>query len=234
MHGRPRSRAALLAAVLLGLTVSAGLSGCTTSDGSGTAASTGTGIAYTGAGGTIRVLDRTQREQPIALAGTTLEGERFDLASLRGSVAVLNVWGSWCPPCHKEAPDLQRASLDLAPRGVRFVGIAKEDTADPSAAIAFQRSYEITFPSLMDPDGKALLALRGTVSPNAVPSTLVIDPEGRVAARISGPVNRAMLVAVVTSVLDNVSLVLDLAATPTPSTVGATATPSPTGPAGTP
>jgi thiol-disulfide isomerase/thioredoxin len=188
-----------------------------------------TGIDYTGADGTITVLDASRRGEPVALAGTTLEGDPLSIAADRGSVVVLNVWGSWCPPCHKEAPEVQRASVELADRGVRFVGIDTRDP-DPAPALAFQRSYDIGYPSLADPDGQLLLALRGAVAPKAVPSTLVLDGEGRVAARITGAVTSPMLTAVVGSVLDDVPVVLDLDATPssTPST-----TPSST-PSGTP
>lgn len=214
-HTPGRSR--LLAAVLIGLAALIG--GCTGSSGQGSAATVGTGIDYTGADGTIRVVDTSHREQPVALSGTTLEGTPLDLASMRGSVVVLNVWGSWCAPCHKEAPDLQRASTDLAARGVKFLGIASEYTNDPAAALAFQRTYKITYPSLMDDTRRAVLALRGSVAPGAVPSTLVIDPQGRIAGRISGGLTYATLTAVVTSVLDDKPIVIapGTAATPTVS-----------------
>ena len=191
-------------------------------------------LAACGARGLIRVVDPSRREQPVALSGTTLEGAPLDLASLRGSVVVLNIWGSWCSPCHKEAPDLQRASTDLAARGVKFLGIASEVSNDPAAALAFQRTYKITYPSLLDDTKRAVLALRGSVAPGAVPSTLVIDPQGRIAGRISGGLTYNTLTAVVASVLDGIPLVISPGTTATSSatsapTSSATSSPAPTG-----
>jgi thiol-disulfide isomerase/thioredoxin len=160
--------------------------------------SSSTGSNFVSGDGTITVLSPAQRRAPVEVAGQTLDGARFDLASLRGHAVVLNVWGSWCPPCRKEAPDLQAARTKLAPSGVGFLGIAVRDQAD--TALAMQRSFGITYPSLLDDGGNLLLALRGAVSPSAVPSTLVLDAHGRVAAAVSGPVTTQTLVDLVDQV----------------------------------
>lgn len=120
------------------------------------------------------------------LAGETLDGSRIGLADLRGHVVVLNVWGSWCMPCRKEAPDLARAARETSPQGVRFVGIDTRDNAD--AARAFVRTFKVPYPSLIDKDGQLLLAFNGVIPVSAVPSTVVVDPDGRIAARVVGPV----------------------------------------------
>ncbi len=102
-------------------------------------------------------------------------------------IVVLNVWGSWCPPCRKEAPALVEAAASLKSKRVAFVGINTQDP-DPSQALAYERTYGVTYPSLVDDGGKLLLALQRAVPPDAIPSTLVLDPQGRVAARFSGAI----------------------------------------------
>ncbi|MCH0541394.1 TlpA family protein disulfide reductase [Streptomyces sp. MUM 203J] len=137
----------------------------------------------TGAGGidTVALGDRTA---PRSLAGETLDGEKLDVADLKGKVVVLNVWGSWCAPCRAEAPHFAKVSKELKPKGVEFVGI---NTRDPkkAKAVAFEEDYGITYPSLHDPIGKIVLNgfPKGTLMPQAIPSTVVLDREGKIAAR---------------------------------------------------
>ncbi|EGX61097.1 MULTISPECIES: TlpA disulfide reductase family protein [Streptomyces] len=119
------------------------------------------------------------------LSGKTITSGRLDLADLRGKVIVLNVWGSWCAPCRAEAPDLKKASEETYDLGVRFVGINTRD--NDAAAKAFERNYGITYPSFRDPDGKLLLGFDGRIPLSAVPSSVIIDRDGRIAARIIGP-----------------------------------------------
>ncbi|KPC72037.1 redoxin [Streptomyces sp. NRRL WC-3753] len=126
-----------------------------------------------------------QRPAAPMLTGKTLTGDGLDLSDLRGSVIVLNVWGSWCGPCRAEAPALKRASEDTRDLGVRFVGVNTRD--NDAAANAFERNYGITYPSFRDPDGKLLLSFNGRIPLSAVPSTVFIDRGGRIAARIIGP-----------------------------------------------
>jgi thiol-disulfide isomerase/thioredoxin len=181
----------LLAATALA--VATGTAGCSSS-------TSGAGSAFVSGDGTVVLLPPAKRSAPVQLAGTTLEGARFDLASYRGKVVVLNVWGSWCPPCRKEAPELQAAWTKLKPQGVQFVGIDTGPEETTPQALAYQRTFGITYPSVADEGGKALLPLRGAVAPNAVPSTVVIDAQSRVAARISGPTDSATLVGLVQDV----------------------------------
>ena len=129
----------------------------------------------------------SERVQAPTLEGTTLDGEPFGPSNLSGKTVVVNVWGSWCGPCRAETPDLVRLANENADRGVRFVGIDTRD--NPAAAKAFVRSFRVPYPSIDDPHGAVLLSFRGVVPTSVVPSTVVIDRRGRIAARIIGPVN---------------------------------------------
>lgn len=186
-----------VAGVVAALVAAGAVGGCSADGTTGTSA--GEGSNYVSGDGTITYLPPSRRRDPVALSGTTLEGRTLDLATMRGSVVVVNVWGSWCPPCRKEAPDLQRAYDELRPQGVEFVGINFRDP-DPAPAQAFQRAFGITYPSLRDDGGSALLALRGAVSANSIPSTLVLDEQGRIAARASTALTRTTLVDLVADV----------------------------------
>lgn len=144
--------------------------------------------------GIVTVLPAGDRRPVGSVEGETLDGEQVSLADLRGQVVVLNVWGSWCAPCRKEAPLLAEVATELEDQDVVFLGINTRDS-DPSQAIAFERTFEVPYDSLYDPDGRALLAFSGTLPPNAIPSTVVIDADGRVAASIIGPVDSASTLA---------------------------------------
>lgn len=150
--------------------------------------------------GAITQLDPAERTRPGTVSGPTLEGTQVDLASYRGQVVVINVWGSWCGPCRSEADDLVTAAKELQPRNVVFLGINTRDLSKDNA-LAFQREREIPYASIYDPGGKNLLAFRGTLSPAAIPSTVVIDAEGRVAASILGEITATTLINVVEDVL---------------------------------
>ncbi len=165
--------AALAAALLLG--------GCS---------ATGDAVAgqnYRSGDGTVRWLAPSSRHAPVELHGTTLSGRPFDLKSLRGHVTVVNVWASWCPPCIAEAPALQQVHQQTQAEGVAFVGIDNE--SDVAAAEAHERRFGVTYPSIGADGGRVLLSLRGTLPPIATPSTLVLDTQGRVAARVLGRVS---------------------------------------------
>lgn len=183
-------RGAAAVAVALGLL----LTGC--SAGASGAAQQG----YVEGDGTILVVPAADRVAAPDLKGTTLDGQPFDLAALRGKVVVLNVWASWCPPCRAEGPMLQSVHADLLPKGGTLVGIDTRD-GDGTAARAFAQNIGMTYPSVVDRDGKLLLDFADTLPPQAVPSTLVIDRSGRIAARVIGPVTQPRLMALVDPLL---------------------------------
>lgn len=153
------------------------------------------------AGGELRLAVEfapDERGEPVEMSGTTLTGGSLSLSSSRGRVVVINVWGSWCPPCREEAPILAKASRTYAGR-VDFVGVNVRDNR--ASAQAFERRYGIEYPSIEDTDGRAVLALNQYVPANAVPATLVLDRQGRVAARVLGAVRDATLRALLKPVL---------------------------------
>lgn len=133
------------------------------------------------------------------LMGNTLDGATYNASALAGRIVVYNVWGSWCPPCRAEAPTLRALSAEFQAAGVQFVGIDVKDTR--SAARSFERRFAIPYPSMFDPSGELLLNFRGTVPPSAIPSTVLIDRQGRVAARIVGPTTYSQLKALLNSLV---------------------------------
>jgi thiol-disulfide isomerase/thioredoxin len=133
----------------------------------------------------ITLLPVAKRKAPGMVSGETLDGQQVSLASYAGKVVVVNVWGSWCPPCRAEADDLAAASRELAAEDVVFVGINTRD-ASRDNGLSFQRTYDVPYPSIYDPGGRNLLAFRHTLTPNSIPGTVVIDRQGRVAASVLG------------------------------------------------
>jgi thiol-disulfide isomerase/thioredoxin len=148
----------------------------------------------------ITMLAPDKRPALGPLHGPTVDGGTADLVDYRGHVVVLNVWGSWCPPCQAEAPALEAAAQALAPKGVKFLGINVRESGTAGAK-AFQRTYGISYPSLFDQNNDYLLALRGVVAPNAIPSTIVVDAQGRVGARFSGEITKTTLIDIVDDVI---------------------------------
>jgi thiol-disulfide isomerase/thioredoxin len=166
----------LLVVVLLGATTTA----CGGSPGTGDK-------GYVDGAGIITRLAVDERKLPGAVSGTTLEGDKLSLQQYAGKVVVLNVWGSWCPPCRKEARSLAGAARELKADGVVFVGVNTKDSS-PDQGKAFQKRYDVPYPSFFDPSGRTLLAFHGTLNPSAIPSTVILDKKGRVAASILGEV----------------------------------------------
>ena len=132
----------------------------------------------------------TRAELP-ELRGPDLDGNQLSTSDFTGQILVINLWGSWCAPCRKEAPGFAAASKELAGQGVQFLGIDTRDSV--GAAQAFMRRYGITYPSFDDRSSDVLLELAGIVPVSAVPSTVFVDAEGRVAARVIGPVDDTTL-----------------------------------------
>jgi thiol-disulfide isomerase/thioredoxin len=153
---------------------------------------------YTNGNLTLTYVQASHRHAPSGVAGKLLDGSQFDLSSWRGKVVVVNFWGSWCAECRDEARALQQVYADDKSKGVEFLGVDIRD--DVPSARDYQRSYGISYPSLNDPDNLIALRFRGT-SPNATPTTLVLDRAGRVAARQSGSILYAQLRDLVDRVL---------------------------------
>lgn len=153
------------------------------------------GSGFVAGDGSLVVIDESQRQPAPDLSGTTLDGKPFSLASLRGKVAVLNVWASWCAPCRAEAPVLEKTWLAQQDKGVQFVGLDTRDS--DTSALTFIRKFGITYPNVIDRDGALQLRFSDTLPPQAIPSTIVIDAQGRVAARALGKVSESTLLGMI-------------------------------------
>ncbi|MEJ3748369.1 TlpA disulfide reductase family protein [Actinomycetes bacterium KLBMP 9797] len=133
-----------------------------------------------------------QRSDPVQVAGELLAGGQYDVTADRGTVVVVNFWGSWCAPCRSEADDLEASYQATKGKGATFLGVNVRDGRD--AAKAFEEG-RVSYPSLYDPPGK--VALDFDVPPNAIPATIVLDREGRIAAVIRRAVTQKELIPLV-------------------------------------
>ncbi|WP_432868953.1 TlpA family protein disulfide reductase [Microbispora rosea] len=148
--------------------------------------------------GRVEFFAATQRHKAPVIEGQTLDGGTAALTA--GKVHVLNFWASWCAPCRAEAPVLKDIAATSKSKGVEFLGVNFKDLK--ASAQAYDRSIEPGYPSIYDQSGKVLLQFQGTVPPAAIPSTLIIDAQGRIAARALGAVKYDDLLAAVTKVTD--------------------------------
>mgnify|MGYP000361341773 FL=1 len=135
--------------------------------------------------GAVTKLKAGSRLDAPAISGMTLNGSTFTFT--KGKVAVINVWASWCSPCRAEEPTLSALSRKYS--DVQFIGILTRD--NPVNAEAFARKRGTPYPTLID--DSILIGFRKSLPANAIPTTVVIDRQGRVAARISGGVTVASL-----------------------------------------
>jgi len=186
--------------LLAGVAVVGLLAGCTGGgdDGARTPDDV-TDQGYQSGDGSATTWKAGDRKGPVELSGTDFDGGSVDTADWKGDVVVLNTWYANCPPCRAEAPDLVALATDYADQGVHVLGINGTDAA--GAAQAFQRQFEVPYPSLADSDGSAVAHLQGTVPINAVPTTVVLDRDGKVAARILGLAEGSTLSAIVDDLL---------------------------------
>lgn len=177
-----------------------GLAGCSADTNSIAAqANSGDRKGFVSGDGSVERIAPAKRDQPLDLTGTTLTGSAWALSDVRGKAVVLNVWGSWCGPCVAEAGDLQKAwkHYSQAHQPVQFIGMDFKE--GPEAGAAFLRARGVTYPSLAYDGGAPVLALRGKAP--TVPTTLVLDGEGRIAARVLGQVSTSTLTGLVDDVL---------------------------------
>ncbi|MBD3933990.1 TlpA family protein disulfide reductase [Streptomyces chumphonensis] len=191
----PHRRATAVAAAVVTSLVA--LTACGSEDG----VSSGDAAGYVAGTGQITEVPEGKRVAAPDLAGEGVHGKELKLSDHRGEVVVLNVWGSWCPPCRGEAPNFAKVSEDLADEGVQFLGINTRDL-DVANAQAFDRTYGIEYPSFYDPSGKLILKFpKGNLNPKAIPSTLVLDREGRIAVRALKPLTEEELREIIEPVM---------------------------------
>ena len=141
--------------------------------------------SFVSGNGSVSYINPSDRIAAPALSGMTLSGKNYTFNV--GQVAVVNVWASWCAPCRAEAPTL--AALSEKYTDVAFMGILTRD--NPVNAEAFARRFALPYPTLID--DSVLIGFRKSLPANAIPSTVLIDKRGDVAARISGEVTFASL-----------------------------------------
>jgi thiol-disulfide isomerase/thioredoxin len=164
-------------AILIALAIA--LTGC---GGGGTSSAEESFVSGDGSTTFIKIADR---KIAPAVTGLTLSGTNYTYPKDR--VAVVNVWASWCSPCRAEAPIL--VSLASKYPNVAFIGILTRD--NPANAEAFERRFKVPYPTIID--DSILIGFKGSLPANAIPSTVILDKNGRVAARISGVITVASL-----------------------------------------
>ncbi|MFJ9693348.1 TlpA family protein disulfide reductase [Kitasatospora sp. NPDC101183] len=180
---RPRPRVAAAAAATAAAAALA-LTGCSSSGSSGNGADQ---VGFVTVKGTnISKAEPGDRKDAPDIAGETLDGAQVKLSDYRGKVVVVNIWGSWCGPCRGEADDLQRVWEKYKDQGVQFLGINTRDSEKVNA-IRFEQEKGVTFPSIFDPAGTELLKFpKGALNPKFIPTTLIVDRDGKLAARAFG------------------------------------------------
>ena len=156
------------------------------------ATSSNQGVGFVSGTGATTFIKKSDRVLAPKLSGTSLTGESI---AINSGVAVVNVWASWCSPCRAEAPTLQALSTKYP--NVQFLGLLTRD--DNTAAKAFLKRFKITYPTLHD--DSLLLEFGKSLPPNAIPTTVVIDKQGKVAGRISGEITVASLSELIEKVL---------------------------------
>jgi thiol-disulfide isomerase/thioredoxin len=198
--GRPglpvTSRRSVLAAGGLALTaLTLGLSGCAQEDALAEQARAGDNKNYVAGDGSVTEFTAGDRKSALQINGTLFNGTTVVPADLQGKVTVLNFWFAACAPCRVEAPILEELHQEFKPQGVQFYGVNLRD--EKATAEAFDKSFNLTYPSFDDKDGGVLLAVSGLVPPGAVPTTLVLDKQGRVASRVLGEIQKGTLKALI-------------------------------------
>jgi thiol-disulfide isomerase/thioredoxin len=161
------------------------------------------GNTYQSGDGAVTEFKPGGRTEPVNWSGVASDDQIISSENLSGVVTVLNFWYASCPPCRVETPDLV-ALADEFEGQAQFVGVNVRDSKE--TANAFKRTFKMNYPSIIDANtGDVVLAFTGVVTPSAVPTTLVIDREGRVAARILGLAKKSTLKALIQTVIAEAS-----------------------------
>jgi thiol-disulfide isomerase/thioredoxin len=156
---------------------------------------------YIAGDGTVTEFALGSRPKAASWSGITESGEALSSTQLEGVITVMNFWNAGCAPCRVEMPELIELQTEFLPEGVQFIGVNVRDSAETS--LAFARRIEMNFPSVMDAKtGSVVLGFTGVVTPQAVPTTLVIDAEGNVSARVLGRIDKGILTTLVKTVIE--------------------------------
>ena len=191
------SRRSLLAAGSAAIAL--GLAACTAEDPLAKGVNPGASSNYPAGNSTVTEYAMSDRSAPVAFTGRLFDGTAVNADIFHGKVTVLNFWYAGCPPCRMEAPSLQALHTEFEAQSVQFYGVNIQD--EKAAADAFDRAFGLTYPSLQDQDGGVVLALTKYVPPTSVPTTLVLDKQGRVSARILSAIDKGTLKSLIQSAL---------------------------------
>ncbi|MEV8359867.1 TlpA disulfide reductase family protein [Microbacterium sp. NPDC076895] len=187
------TRRRVFAAVLALLAVSV-VTGCASNDSLAQQYRDGNEKGYIAGDFQVVQILESDRGEPVAFEGLTETGERVTSDDYRGGVLVVNFWYAACGPCIVEAPLLEEVWQRYQDQGVAFLGVNTYD--QPATALSFARDNNVTYPSVIDVnDGKVKLAFAQVTPIQATPTTLVLDRDGRVAARVIGQLASASILA---------------------------------------
>jgi thiol-disulfide isomerase/thioredoxin len=182
-----------LIAAPIALAITFGLSGCSTTA-SATNDQQTNYVALNGVG-VVTVYALGHRKLAPPVSGTDLNGQPLRLSQFAGKVVVLNFWASWCPPCRSEAAALEQVYTDTKASGVQFVGVDIRENG-VSDGVHFETTHHIDYPSFSDQASRIALDFRST-GVQSPPTTIIIDRQGRIAARGLGEMTYTQLLSVV-------------------------------------
>ena len=186
-------------AIAIAALLALALAGCTTQTAGDENTRTGSQTGYIGGASLTQIPPDQRRPAPTATGPSLADPSRIvSSGDYPGKVVVVNVWGSWCAPCRKEAPELEAVSRSRQ-NVAQLIGLDIRDY-DPAPAAAFVRAFGVTYPQIYDPRGTQLIKY-SELPPNGIPSTLIIDRQGRIAVRIVGAITRGTL----TQMIDDVA-----------------------------
>lgn len=194
-----RRVSALAAAAALMLSTGILLAGCAT-DPLAEQYRAGSNKNYIAGDGSVMEIPQANRGEAIVYTGIAQDGSTVSSSDYAGQVQVVNFWYAGCAPCRAEADELEQVAQASANEGVSFVGVNVRDQA--LTAETFMQKFGISYPSIIDQNGQVQLAFSSNVPPNAVPTTLVLDRQGRVAARVLGQITEA---SILQSLIDTVA-----------------------------
>lgn len=152
----------------------------------------GDGKNYIAGSGVVTEVAQAERGEPVDFESVDENGDSINADQYRGEVLVVNFWYAACPPCRVEAPDLESVYTDFKPDNVAFMGVNTHDSA--KTTLSFMDNLGVSYPSAIDINtGAVQLAFAGNMAPNSTPSTMIVDRQGRVAARILGQIDPGIL-----------------------------------------
>jgi thiol-disulfide isomerase/thioredoxin len=145
--------------------------------------------AFASSGDDVLVPKETRKSAP-KLSLPDLEGPKRQLSQLKGKVVVVNFWATWCGPCKAEMPEFTKVHAEYRDRGVEFVGAANEARSERNKVQEFVRQHQIQFPIWLEMSADHMEAFG---LGDGLPGTVIVDQQGRVAARIKGVTHATQL-----------------------------------------